>query len=85
MPVTLQGSLRGEVAVGAVGTDPARGTPDPDGYGTGFGVWSGTSFSCPCCVGKVAAVLARSPIAKSSAERVKQVTAAVAEVVGERP
>jgi hypothetical protein len=85
MPVTLQGSLRGDLAVGVIGADPARGTPDPDGYGTGFGVWSGTSFSCPCCVGKVGAVLARSPIAKGHAERVKRVTAAVLEVVGERP
>ena len=85
MPVTLQGSLRGDVAVAAVPGDPARGTPDPDGYGTGFGVWSGTSFSCPCCVGKVGTVLARSPVAKDHAERVKRVTAAVLEVVGKRP
>ena len=29
MPVTLQGSLRGDVAVGAVGADPAGARPTP--------------------------------------------------------
>jgi len=82
MPVTLEGSLRSDVAVAATGSDPARATPDPDSYPSGFGVWSGTSFSCPCCVGEVAAVLARSPLAKRRDERIKQVSAAVAEVVG---
>ena len=32
MPVTLQGSLRGDIAVPATASDPARGTPDPDRY-----------------------------------------------------
>ena len=36
-------------------------------------------------VGKVGTVLARSPVAKDHAERVKRVTAAVLEVVGKRP
>jgi serine protease len=36
---------------------PARSTPDPDDYSSGFGVWSGSSFSAPTLAGQVAHAL----------------------------
>ncbi len=58
MPTTLEGSLRGDLAVPAGHGSPARETPDPDCYATGFGVWSGTSFAAPCCAGGISQLLA---------------------------
>ena len=81
MPTTLEGSARGDVAV-AAGPHRARSTPDPDCYGTGFGVWSGTSFSAPCAAGRVASLLSREASPTDPAARAKRASAAVAKVVG---
>jgi subtilisin family serine protease len=35
-----------------------RAAPDPDDFSSGFGVWSGTSFSAPVFAGELAARLA---------------------------
>jgi hypothetical protein len=82
LPVTLDGSLRGEVARAGQGADPPRATADPDRYGDGFGVWSGTSFSCPACVGRIGAVLAALPEPAGADEHGAQLAQAVAEIVG---
>jgi subtilisin family serine protease len=58
MPVTFDASLRSGIEVPGGSGRPERGNPDPDGYRSGFGVWSGTSFSCPACAGDVAGALA---------------------------
>jgi subtilisin family serine protease len=54
MPVTFEGSLRGGFDVAARQGRPARGTPDPDDYSSGFGIWNGSSFAAPACAGDVA-------------------------------
>ena len=36
-----------------------RRTIDPDGFGGGFGVWSGTSFAAPLMAGDLAELLLR--------------------------
>ena len=46
----------------------ARSTSNPDDYSTGFGVWSGSSFSAPALAGQVAQAL-RDHQKESSPER----------------
>ena len=49
LPVTFDGSLQPSVA-----TQDGRETIDPDNYASGFGIWSGTSFSAPVLAGEIA-------------------------------
>jgi subtilisin family serine protease len=81
MPVNFDGSLRGGLYVEAHDGVPARGTPDPDDYSTGFGVWSGSSFASPACAGHVAGLLS-TLTATGSESRVKAVTEVVRSVFG---
>ena len=77
MPTGLNGSLRPALHVDARPGLPARSTPDPDDYSSGFGVWSGSSFSAPAYAGQVAALLAGvEPEAKPEA-RIEQVSKVV--------
>ncbi|MGN0063945.1 MAG: S8 family serine peptidase, partial [Nocardioides sp.] len=57
MPVTFNGSLQASQASTPNGLPP-RATPDGDDYGTGFGLWTGTSFAAPVLAGEIAAALA---------------------------
>jgi serine protease len=62
LPVTFSGGLSPVVGVAdpqrdASGTPFARADLDPDGYGGGFGLWSGTSFSAPIVAGMIATTL----------------------------
>jgi len=77
MPTTLDSSLRPDLHVGARPGIPPRGTPDPDDYACGFGVWSGSSFSAPAYAGQVAAALAEMTAEADAAGRVGSVTKVV--------
>jgi len=68
MPTSLDGSLRSALHVPARLGMPARSTSNPDDYSTGFGVWSGSSFSAPALAGQVAQAL-RDHQKESSPER----------------
>lgn len=57
MPVTLDGSAQAS-QLGNGPAHPRRGTPDLDDFSSGFGLWSGTSFSAPLLVGELASALA---------------------------
>jgi subtilisin family serine protease len=57
MPTNFQGPGGASTQVPA-GAARARATIDPDDYGSGFGVWSGTSFAAPVLAAEVAAALA---------------------------
>lgn len=53
VPVGLTGSFRRGIAVQR--DDPMmRGTIDPDDFGSGFAIWSGTSFAAPWVAGDIA-------------------------------
>ena len=84
MPTTFDGSLRGAVHVPA-GDLPARGTPDPDDYACGFGVWNGSSFSAPAFAGQLAHALRDTDPCEDSDARDEQVGKAVAAVLGDEP
>jgi subtilisin family serine protease len=55
MPVTFNGSLQ-PVAKLEIGGQ-IRSTLDPDDFSSGFGTWSGTSFSAPVLAGEIASAL----------------------------
>jgi len=77
MPTTLNSSQRPDLHVDARPGIPARGTPDPDDYACGFGVWSGSSFSAPAFAGQVAAALAGMTAEADAAGRVAQASKVV--------
>lgn len=47
LPRGLNGSLRAPIRSGHGSGGRPRSAPDPDDFGSGFGVWSGTSFAAP--------------------------------------
>ena len=83
MPTGLNGSLRGGLFVDARGSNRKRGTPDPDDYSSGFGVWSGSSFAAPACAGQVAHALCREDAEQERQARVARVTGVVDDVIRE--
>jgi hypothetical protein len=64
------------------GSHPERGTSDPDDYSSGFGVWSGTSFSAPAFVGELACLLAKKPLDKVVKTRVSTLRRLVKRCIG---
>ena len=81
MPTELNGSLRPSLHVDARPGMPARGTPDPDDYSSGFAVWSGSSFSAPAYAGQVATELAATQPEVTCEDRIPLVS----KVVGTLP
>ena len=81
--MTLEGSLRSDVAVAATGSDPARGTPDPDRLLQRVRHLERNVVRLPRAA-PARSPLVRRPLAarETPGERIKQVSAAVAEVVG---
>jgi hypothetical protein len=69
MPVTLDGAAQAS-QLGTGSAHPQRGTPDLDDFSSGFGLWSGTSFSAPGLVGELASALAGKPRAKDLQDRI---------------
>ncbi len=55
MPETFDGGFQPQGRTFALGQ--VRASLDPDSFRSGFGVWSGTSFSAPVVAGEVAAAL----------------------------
>jgi serine protease len=82
MPVTFDGSLQGALLVPATPGQPARGTPDPDDYSSGFAVWNGSSFASPTCAGQVARLLCDTESHSDPAQRVELAAKVVGTVVG---
>jgi subtilisin family serine protease len=61
-PITMDGSMEASERVVVAG-DGVRSTIDPDNFSSGFGIWSGTSFSAPILAGQLAAsMLADGPM-----------------------
>jgi subtilisin family serine protease len=56
-PTTLEGSRTRSTELAGTDRGERRGTMAPEGFGGGFGVWSGTSFAAPVLAGELAAVL----------------------------
>jgi subtilisin family serine protease len=54
-PRTFQGAEQSDYSVGVDGW--TRATIDPDDFSSGFGTWSGTSFSAPYLAGELAQAL----------------------------
>jgi subtilisin family serine protease len=61
-PTTFNGSEQSAFAV-IVDGKVTRATLDPDDFGSGFGIWSGTSFAGPVLAGQLAAQLCRVDLA----------------------
>ena len=57
LPTTLDGSVAATRDLAGRRSGERRATMDPDGFGGGFGVWSGTSFATPVLAGELAAAL----------------------------
>jgi len=55
--MTMNGSLAPTRDLAGQHEGEVRRTVDPDGFGGGFGIWSGTSFSGPLLAGDLAAAL----------------------------
>lgn len=55
MPVTVDAG--GSASTESNTSSGRRSTIDPDGYGSGFGVWSGTSFAAPVLAAEAAQLL----------------------------
>jgi subtilisin family serine protease len=83
MPQTFDGSLRGSVNVPASGGNPERGTPDPDDYSSGFGIWSGSSFASPACAGDMAHMMCAPSFVKDDRSRVEKMTEIVERAIKE--
>jgi serine protease len=83
MPVTVEGSLRGGVNVPKEDGSPERGTPDPDDYSSGFGIWSGSSFASPACAGDMAHLMCEEPFIKGPGTRVEKMIRIVERAIRE--
>jgi serine protease len=83
MPTTFDGSLRGGVNVPAQGGRPERGTPDPDDYSSGFGIWNGSSFASPACAGGMAHDICSPSFARDTRPRVEKLTEVVERAIKE--
>jgi serine protease len=83
MPTTFDGSLQGGILVPAEPGRPARGTPDPDDYSSGFGIWSGSSFASPACAGGMAHLMCEPSFLKDDRPRVEKMTEIVERAVKE--
>src|SRR5690606_2026553 len=53
MPTTFDAALQASAHT-LPANAPVRGTADIDNFSSGFGIWSGTSFSAPIFVGELA-------------------------------
>ena len=84
MPETFDGSLRGGVNVPAEPGRPERGTPDPDDYSSGFGIWSGSSFASPACAGDMAHMMCEESFVKDTRSRVEKMTEIVERAIKEQ-
>lgn len=84
MPTTFRGGRQPTVAYDAPdGT--RRATLDPDDFGSGFGVWSGTSFAAPVMAGRLAQRVATGGVAtptSSTSGGLVAVAETMADVVG---
>jgi subtilisin family serine protease len=83
MPVTFDGSLRGGLSVPKQDGSPERGTPDPDDYSSGFGIWSGSSFASPACAGDMAHLMCEEPFIKGPGTRVEKMITIVERAIKE--
>jgi subtilisin family serine protease len=75
--------LRGGLDVPKQDGSPERGTPDPDDYSSGFGIWSGSSFAAPACAGDMALMLCERPIKGDLRNRIQKMTAIVERAIKE--
>jgi subtilisin family serine protease len=80
MPTTFDSTTRGDLLAAPDGL-PRRGTPDPDDFSGGFGLWSGTSFAAPALAGQVAAAMCRE--GAKAGDPVERATHAVTDALGE--
>jgi hypothetical protein len=58
---------------------------DYDDFSSGFGVWSGTSFSAPVFVGELAKALADAYLAGDADRSTKAAVARMRELIDEQP
>jgi subtilisin family serine protease len=84
MPVTYDAAR--EPSHEIAGSDgEVRAALDPDDFSSGFGVWSGTSFSAPVFAGEVAAALASSYQAGDTDQETSTAVARMARLLAGRP